>query len=218
MDADSYLLQLVRYIHRNPLKAGLVDKLDVYNWSSHKCYVSDAKKWNWLYKDFILSMLSKDKRQQWRIYKQFIAMEDSEEIRAIFERKKLPSILGSESFMDWVKDRFFHQKDHGEVPESRILAPDRAKIKQVVCETYHVNREDLLKSKKGIFNEPRNIAIYLTRRLRGDGLNEICREFHMNRYSSASNAIDKLKARMSKDRQLRKRVEKIKLRLIKGQT
>ena len=30
VDADSYVLQLVRYIHRNPLKAGLVRRLDQY--------------------------------------------------------------------------------------------------------------------------------------------------------------------------------------------
>jgi REP element-mobilizing transposase RayT len=50
VDADSYLLQVVRYIHRNPLKAGLVQKIDAYQWSSHKGYISIAKKWDWLYK------------------------------------------------------------------------------------------------------------------------------------------------------------------------
>ena len=30
LDADSYLLQLVRYIHRNPLQAGIVKKLEAY--------------------------------------------------------------------------------------------------------------------------------------------------------------------------------------------
>ena len=39
---DSYLLQLVRYIHRNPLRAGLVDDLKAYSWSSHKAYLSVA--------------------------------------------------------------------------------------------------------------------------------------------------------------------------------
>ncbi len=48
VDADSYLLELVRYIHRNPLDAGLVDRLDSYAWRSHKVYLSDGKKWNWL--------------------------------------------------------------------------------------------------------------------------------------------------------------------------
>jgi len=49
VEADSYVLQLVGYIHRNPLKAGLVKRLDQYVWSSHKGYLSKAKKWNWLY-------------------------------------------------------------------------------------------------------------------------------------------------------------------------
>ncbi len=218
IDVDSYLLQLVRYIHRNPLQAGLVNKLEAYKWSSYKGYLSDSKKWDWLYKDFILSMLAKDKRQQRRVYKQFMAKENSEEIRLIFKRKKIPSVLGSERFIDWVKDRFFHQKSHEEIPESRSLAPAREKIKQEVRKAYHVSGEDLLKSKRGVFNEPRNVAIYLARRLRGDELGEICKEFHMKRYSSASSAIERTKAQISKDRRLRKRVEKLRLILIKSQT
>ena len=38
--------------------------LDQYQWSSHKGYVSKAKKWNWLHKGFILSMLTSQKSQQ----------------------------------------------------------------------------------------------------------------------------------------------------------
>ncbi len=44
IDTDSYLLQAVRYIHRNPLKVGLVQNIDTYKWSSHKGYISVAKK------------------------------------------------------------------------------------------------------------------------------------------------------------------------------
>ncbi|MDR0783404.1 MAG: transposase [Propionibacteriaceae bacterium] len=36
---DAYLLALVRYIHRNPLEAGLVTKLDAYRWSSYCDYI-----------------------------------------------------------------------------------------------------------------------------------------------------------------------------------
>ncbi len=217
VDADSYLLQLLRYIHNNPLLAGLVDKVDVYPWSSHKGYLSDAKKWKWIYKGFILSMLARERKHQRRAYKKFMAMEDNEGINLIFERKKLPSVLGNEGFIEWVKDRFFHHKDHEEVPESRALAPEVGKIKQAVCRAYHVKEQELLRSKRGTFNEPRNVAIYLTRRLRGDRLNEICKEFHMKRYSSASSAIGRTKALMLKDRHLRKRVEKLRLDLPKSQ-
>jgi hypothetical protein len=81
---------LVRYIHRNPLEAGLVDKLDRYEWSSHKGYISRAKKWDWLSKDFVLSLLTTDKRQQRRAYRQFVAKENNEEIVQVFEGNRLP--------------------------------------------------------------------------------------------------------------------------------
>jgi len=74
------------------------------------------------------------------------------------------------------------------------------------------------KSKRGIFNEPRNVAIYLTMRLRGDELSEICKEFHMKRYCSASSAIERIKTQISKGRLLRERIEKLRLILIKSQT
>jgi REP element-mobilizing transposase RayT len=44
IDSDSYLLQAVRYIHRNSLRAGWVKRIDGYKWSSHKGYTSLSKK------------------------------------------------------------------------------------------------------------------------------------------------------------------------------
>ena len=75
VDADSYLLELVRYIHRNPLDSGLVDNLQKYLWSSHKLYLSDAKKWKWIFKDYILKLFSKSKPESIRLYKQFVFKE-----------------------------------------------------------------------------------------------------------------------------------------------
>lgn len=218
VDADTYLLQLVRYIHRNPLETGLVKELNRHIWSSHQGYLSDAKKWNWLHKDFILSVLTKDKKQQREVYRKFIVMDNSNEITQLFEREKTPSVLGSEKFIGWVKDIFFHQKDHIEVPESKSLAPDKEKIKQIVCNTYHVEKGHLLKSKRGTFNEPRNVAIYLSRTLRGEGLHEICREYQLKKYSSASSVIERVRDQMSNDQQFRRRVEQLRLMLIKSQT
>lgn len=40
---DSYLLVVSRYIHQNPLKAGLVKNIKDYQWSSYNHYLSDAK-------------------------------------------------------------------------------------------------------------------------------------------------------------------------------
>ena len=219
VEADSYLLTLVRYIHRNPLKAGLTRRLSGYPWSSHKGYLSRARKWDWLNKDPVLSMLSKSKAEQVKSYRQFISAEDDrvDEVRRVLERKKWPSILGTKSFINKVKIRFFSEKTDDEVPQSRELAPTPAQIKTAVCRHYRINNDELQVSKRGVFNEPRNVAIYLTRRLRGDSLQQIGEQFGIRKYSSVSSVIERLKLVIAEDRKLRKRVDSIASALSKSQ-
>jgi hypothetical protein len=58
--------------------------------------------------------------QQKRIkrYRHFIST-DNEDIDKIFEKKKWPSIIGSERFMDLIKEKFFLQKVDDEIPQSK---------------------------------------------------------------------------------------------------
>jgi len=218
VDGDSYLLQLVRYIHRNPLRSNLISDLDDYQWSSHVGYISKAVKWNWLYKDFILSMLSSKKIDQIRFYRRFVRVNDSEEILQVFERPKWPPFLGGTQFLNWIKETFFEKKRQKEVPDSVHLAPSLSKIKAVVCDNYDIPEAVLLKARRGISNEPRDVTIYLTRMLRQEGLRQIGAKFDLNNYSSVSSAIERVKSLMLKDRKFRLRVEEIKQHAIKSQT
>jgi REP element-mobilizing transposase RayT len=218
VDGDSYLLQLVRYIHRNPLRSNLISDLDDYRWSSHVGYISKAVKWNWLYKDFILSMLSSKKIDQIRFYRRFVRVNDSEEILQVFERPKWPPFLGGTQFLNWIKVTFFEKKRQKEVPDSVHLAPSLSKIKAVVCDNYDIPEAVLLKARRGISNEPRDVTIYLTRMLRQEGLREIGAKFDLNNYSSVSSAIERVKSMMLKDQRFRLRVEEIRQHAIKSQT
>jgi putative transposase len=62
VDADSYLLTLVRYIHLNPVRAGLALDPAAYPWSSHADYLGRPRV-PWVCTDFALRMLSTDPRQ-----------------------------------------------------------------------------------------------------------------------------------------------------------
>ena len=218
VDADSYLLQLVRYIHRNPLRAGLVENLDQYTWSSHRGYISKAKKWDWLYKDFIFAMLTGHSSMQIACYKQFVEQPDSEETVSAFNKGALPSILGSEEFVEGIKEKFFSQKVDKEVPESKRLAPGMERIKEMVCSFYQINESHLLSVKRGVENEPRNVAIYLMRSIKGEPLLSIGSEFNLNRHSSVSSVLERTREKLKKDRKFRKRLEEIEKMLNKGQT
>jgi putative transposase len=208
VEEDSYLLELVRYIHRNPLRAGIVATLDKYPWSSHQGYLSAAKTWDWLHKDFVLSMLS-GKRKTKKAYEQFMAIEDSQKILGVLEKKKWPSMLGSDDFIAWVKEKFFASKKHRQVPESFQLAPERALIIREVCRNYGVSEQELLAAKRGKKNEPRNVAIYLCRQMRNETLIDLGEAFGMTGYSPAGSAMDRIKKKLPSDRRLQKRLQQI---------
>jgi REP element-mobilizing transposase RayT len=218
VDGDTYLLQLVRYIHRNPLRSNLIRDLDNYKWSSHVGYISTAAKWNWLYKDFVLSMLSSKQIDQMRSYKRFVRLDDSKEMLQVFESPRWPPFLGGTQFLDWVKVTFFEKKRGKEVPESVHLAPSLSRIKAVVCDNYDIPEAILQKGRRGVSNEPRDVAIYLARMIRQEGLREIGAEFGLNNYSSVSSAIERVKFLMVKDRKFRSRVGEIRQLIIKSQT
>ena len=63
VDADEYLKPLSRYIHLNPIRAKMVDKLDSYPWSSYPAYVGKRKPLAWLEIDWLLSLFDKRPKQ-----------------------------------------------------------------------------------------------------------------------------------------------------------
>ena len=78
----------------------------------------------------------------------------------------------------------------------------------------------VMRSERGVTNEPRNVAIYLTRILRREGLLAISCAFGMQGYSSASSAIDRVNKRQLTDKAFQQRIAKIKQEIIclKSQT
>lgn len=96
---DSHLLQLVRYIHRNPLRADIVSAMRKYPWSSYSGYLSHAKKWGWLHKDTIFNMITPKKRDRRKAFVAFMQQEDTAEATRLFSKKNLPSLFGHENFI-----------------------------------------------------------------------------------------------------------------------
>ncbi|MBJ6751479.1 transposase [Geomonas anaerohicana] len=74
-DEDAYLLELVRYIHLNPLRAGLapsMDKLDSYKWSGHAVIIG-RKKFPGQNVDEVLQLFANNSADAVTRYRQFVA-------------------------------------------------------------------------------------------------------------------------------------------------
>ena len=98
--------------------------------------------------------------------------------------------------------KFYLQKQHDEVPESRQLAPTIADIKKAVCQLYKENENVLEQTKRGKVNEPRNLSIYLARRHSGLRLSEIGREFGLEKCSSVSSIVMRTEQLLSQNKRL----------------
>jgi putative transposase len=75
IDADSYLLEVLRYIHRNPLDAGIVAEIEDFQWSSHHAYVGSRNE-PWVTTSFLLGMFSSRHANAVSAYSQFVARAD----------------------------------------------------------------------------------------------------------------------------------------------
>lgn len=71
VDADRYLLALVRYIHLNPVRAGLVRAPERYPWSSHRAYLGRESA-AWLRTSFVLGFFGRGLAESRRRYAAFM--------------------------------------------------------------------------------------------------------------------------------------------------
>ncbi|MDD3840137.1 MAG: transposase [Clostridia bacterium] len=70
----THLLQAIRYVHANPIKAGLIGDIDKYSWSSYKEYLEDVTIINSEAREFILDIFNGEES-----YKNFHEQEDFRE-------------------------------------------------------------------------------------------------------------------------------------------
>jgi REP element-mobilizing transposase RayT len=212
-ERDPYLLELVRYIHRNPLTAGLTDRLDDYPWTSHHGYVSRWNHWEWLHRGLVFSMFSDNEEKAVQAYLDFVHQEEPEEIKKVFLREKLPSVLGTKDFRARLKARFGRSPSASDRSECRALLPGIEEIKAVVSRAYQMSAGDLCESRRGRFHEARSVAVYLTRCGAGESLKSIGRAFNFGTHTSVSCAVARMRERIERNPDLKKRVEQIEKRL-----
>ena len=80
VDTDAYWLTLVRYIHRNPVEAGIVADPADYRWSSHRSYLGRASP-AWLTMGPTLAMFGGSAADAAAAYYRFVAEDVAPESR-----------------------------------------------------------------------------------------------------------------------------------------
>src|ERR1700693_6583400 len=95
IEKDRYLLALIRYIHENPVKAGLVARAQEYEWSSDR-YYRRGKGPEWLDLDVVLPLFSHGRRVAVSRYRRFMGEKEAESYEDL--KSYAQAIKGDEEF------------------------------------------------------------------------------------------------------------------------
>jgi putative transposase len=100
VDDQSYLLELVRYIHLNPVRAGLAKKAADWQWSGHNVYIGKAHN-VWLTTEAVLAQFGGEIDTARERYAFFIAEgTDEANANALRKGKEGGRILGDDRFVE----------------------------------------------------------------------------------------------------------------------
>ncbi|MCQ6278513.1 transposase [Bacillus sp. EB600] len=90
VESNRYLFTVIRYIHQNPVKAGIVNQVDGWRWSSCLGYYGkDPYPRKLLDHDFILRKLSADTRMAREKFKEFNERNNNDECLDENDRRRL---------------------------------------------------------------------------------------------------------------------------------
>ena len=97
VDKEAYLLELIRYVVLNPVRARMVNNPSEWPWSSWHCMVGTAVSPNWLSTDALLLLFSNNRKKAISEYIQFV--QEGTGI-AVWDELKHQIFLGRDSFVD----------------------------------------------------------------------------------------------------------------------
>ena len=120
VENESYLMQLSCYIHRNPLRAGIVGRLLDHTWSSYPAYAYNRRCPDWLKTDLILSRFGPDNSGR-KAYREKV-QRYADEKKNIWEDVKHGIIFGSQVFVDRIKKDYLSGEPQADIPAHQNLS------------------------------------------------------------------------------------------------
>ena len=202
VDSDAYLLHLSKYIHLNPLTAGMVDSLEQYEWSSYPAYIGKIKSPLWLVRDEVYGQLTGSEHKV-EHYRCFIGNADLDKqlIKYYSQTSALP-ILGDEEFVSSLT----LAKPSIETPRQAQVIK-RPSIVEIISEVALMFGEEKIalitvKKGRGRSNVPRKMAMYIVRKWGDYRLQEIAEAFGLQHYGGVSSTLYLFMTELQNDPQL----------------
>ena len=208
VEKEAYILELSRYIHLNPNRAGIVKHPEKYKWSSLNSYIKGKLKlpfnlhWEWM-----LLTFGKKRSVAGRNYIEFV----KEGIKGQGNPGLEASggwILGSKKWVKKTVEKWvdFSSKElTGVKPLKRRTSIDR--METLVCREFKVKRSDLSSAKYN--NIARSSIIYLTVSYSGLKLKEAGVRYGKISAAAVSKSISRFKNHLANNSNINRKVKSI---------
>jgi len=136
VNEENYLTKLVRYIHLNPVRAGLVKQPEEYKWSGHNAYLG-TDPIAWIERDYVLKKYSDEYDIAVRRYNEFIHGGIGCEPEVDFKIGHKAGIIGEDAFIKMVLAGESENKGSGiDITLSDVI--------QHVCTKYNVSETEIV--------------------------------------------------------------------------
>jgi len=196
VEADEYAGELSRYMHLNPVRAGIVTKPEDYDWSSYRYYLGKDKAPKWLTKKFILKYFGGKTSRAQTAYQDFINAMSNKEYESPLQKTVASTILGNREFVEEIKGKYLE----GKVPDRNLPALRQLKMTSV---------KDIEKEVEALFGKgtmrAKKASLYLCHTYSGRSLKEIGTHFHMGE-SAVSQASRRFRLMLEKDNRLKRNI------------
>jgi len=213
VDKESYLLELSRYIHLNPVRAGIVKYSWEYPWSSCQTYLGKRNE-KWVCQDWILRQFSASKEEARQAYNEFIEGALNEKVESPFKNIFAQVVLGSKDFIKKTQKQVEDQELDYDLPSLRRLKkrPSLSDILCLVAKYYGVEQKSIqVLRERG--NLAKKVGIYLAHKYTGNTLKEIGQYFGGMKHTGASQVVSRLEKRRQYDVQLNQQLQDLKKKL-----
>jgi putative transposase len=224
VQADTYLLELSRYLHLNPVSipkhASLSPKeklaeLREYHWSSYPGYALNKRQDFVTYAEILGMMGLEGGHAGCKQYQRFVedAIRHDEKI-PIWDDLRGQTVLGDDTFMKWIYDRFVGKSVTDEKEQAGIKAfpvgPERiSEVAEAVARIFGI-KEAALYQRRSPYRDARAVFLelccYLSRRTR---LAELGKKLGGISSAALCQNRKRLSAKLTEDTTLRKKVEMI---------
>ncbi|MBI2997168.1 MAG: transposase [Deltaproteobacteria bacterium] len=208
-DRDNYLMELIRYLHLNPVRAGMVRDPTRYRWSSHGQYLR-GKSDSALAVDKGLQLWGVQRGAAIKAYEQFIRDGLEQGHRAEYYDVKEQQYLGEDKFVEAVQ-RTLEQEQEAQ--------PVKITMEEVLREVIRGSEKEigviLGKGRGRIGSRLRAEAAYVGREVGGIRLTEAARYLRRD-LSTVSLAVKRLEEHIQNDSQVRRRLQEVGARLRRG--